>query len=210
MPCPGPVRDTDETGEHMVREAAVGDVERAADTLAAAFADYPFTRHTISADDHAARLREFQRLFLAEIGLPHGRVLVSEGLDAVAVWTTPDSGGAEAVMERLLPTFVELAGDRAAAYAAAEEEMGRHRPAEPVWFLGTVGVHPGSQGRGLGRSVVAAGLREADAAGVPAFLETSAYGNVGLYESLGFAVTAEYDLPDGGPRTWSMARPVGG
>jgi len=193
----------------MVREAAVGDVGRAADTLAAAFADYPFTRHTISADDHATRLREFQRLFLAEVGVPHGRVWVTGGLDAVAVWTTPDSGGAQAVMERLLPALVELAGDRAPAYAGAEEEMDRHRPTEPVWFLGTVGVHPDSRGRGLGRAVIAAGLREADAAGVPAFLETSAPRNVGLYESLGFGVTAEYDLPDGGPRTWSMLRPVG-
>ncbi|GHC77108.1 hypothetical protein GCM10007079_14040 [Nocardiopsis terrae] len=185
-------------------------MDGAADTLAAAFRDYPFTRHTISADDHLARLREFQRLFLAEIGLPHGRVWVSDGLDAVAVWSTPDSGGAESVMADLLPTLVQLAGDRADAYASAEEAMERHRPTGPVWFLGTVGVRPGSRGRGLGRGVVSAGLREADAAGVPSFLETSAPENVGLYESLGFRATAEYDLPDGGPRTWSMLRPAGG
>lgn len=194
----------------VIREASAEDVAGAADTLTEAFRDYPFTRHTISADDHLVRLREFQRIFLAEIGLPHGRVWVSESLDAVAVWSTPDSGGAEEVMAELLPTLVNLAGDRADAYASAEGAMEQHRPAEPVWFLGTVGVRPGAQGRGLGRAVVGAGLREADAAGVPAFLETSAPGNVRLYESLGFRATAEYDLPDGGPHTWSMRRPVGG
>lgn len=196
--------------EHVIREARAEDVAGAADTLTEAFRDYPFTRHTISADDHLARLREFQRIFLAEIGLPHGRVWVSEGLDAVAVWSTPESGGAEAVMAELLPTLVNLAGDRADAYASAEGAMEGHRPAEPAWFLGTVGVRPESQGRGLGRAVVGAGLREADAAGVSAFLETSSPGNVRLYESLGFRVTAEYDLPDSGPRTWSMHRPTGG
>lgn len=194
----------------MIREATVADVEGAADTLAEAFADYPFTRHTITADDHLARLREFQRIFLAEVGLPHGRVHVSDDLAAVAVWSTPDSGGADVTLERLLPTLIELAGDRADAYASAEATMERHRPTGPVWFLGTVGVRPDAQGRGLGREVVRAGLREADAGGVPAFLETSTRGNVRLYESLGFTVDAEYDLPDGGPRTWAMSRPAGG
>ncbi|WP_285730029.1 GNAT family N-acetyltransferase [Nocardiopsis sp. ATB16-24] len=194
----------------MIREATTDDVEGAADTLAAAFADYPLTRHVISADDHGKRLREFQRIFLAEIGLPHGRVWVSDGLDAVAVWSTPDSGGADEVMDGLLPRLVELAGDRAPAYARAEAVMAVHRPDAPVWFLGTVGVRPEAMGRGLGRRVIDAGLREADAQGFPAFLETSAERNVRLYESLGFRVTAEYDLPCDGPRTWSMLRSVGG
>ncbi len=194
----------------MIREATPDDVEGAADTLAAAFADYPFTRHVISADDHGKRLREFQRIFLAEIGLPHGRVWVSDGLDAVAVWSVPDSGGADERMRELLPRLVELAGDRAPVYAGAEAVMAPHRPDSPVWFLGTVGVRAESRGRGLGRRVIEAGLREADAQGVPAFLETSAEHNVRLYESLGFRVTAEYDLPGDGPHTWAMLRPVGG
>ncbi|WP_017571309.1 GNAT family N-acetyltransferase [Nocardiopsis halotolerans] len=197
----------------MIREATADDVEGAADTLAAAFEDYPFTRHTISADDHMVRLRRFQRIFLAEIGLPYGRVWVSDDLRAVSVWTVPGADseeGAARTMEALLPRLVELAGDRAPAYASAEAAMEPHRPEGPVWFLGTVGVDPGSRGRGLGRAVIGAGLREADAAGVPAFLETSTEDNVGLYRSLGFRVTAEYELPGGGPRTWSMLRPVGG
>lgn len=194
----------------MIREATAEDVERAADTLTAAFEHYPFTRHTIAAADHLRRLREFQRLFLTEVGLPHGRVWLSDDAAAVAVWSTPDSGQAAAAMEALLPTFIDLAGDRADASAEAQQLMGEHRPSEPVWFLGTVGVHPEAQGRGLGRKVISTGLREADAAAVPAFLETSAERNVSLYESLGFRATADYELPAGGPHTWSMFRPVGG
>lgn len=189
----------------MIREATAEDVENAADTLTAAFVDYPFTRHTIAADGHEVRLREFQHLFLAEVGLPHGRVWVSDDLDAVAVWSTPD-GDAGPTLERLLPRMVEIAGDRAQAHAAAEATMAPHRPLEPAWFLGTVGVRPSAQGRGLGRAVIEPGLAAADADGVPAFLETSTEANVRVYEALGFEITAEYDLPDGGPRTWAMLR----
>lgn len=189
----------------MIREATANDVEGATGTLTAAFADYPFTRHTIGADDHEGRLREFQRLFLAEVGLPHGRVWVSDDLAAVAVWSTPD-GGAGPTMERLLPRMAELAGDRADAYASAEATMQPHRPRKPAWFLGTIGVLPSMQGRGLGRAVMEPGLAAAESAGLPAFLETSTEANVRVYEALGFEVTAEYDLPDGGPRTWAMLR----
>lgn len=189
----------------MIREATAEDVENAADTLTSAFVDYPFTRHTIDADGHEVRLREFQRLFLAEVGLPHGRVWVSDDLDAVAVWSTPD-GEAGPTLERLLPRMVEIAGDRARAHASAEAAMEPHRPQGPAWFLGTVGVRPSAQGRGLGRAVIEPGLAAADAEGVPAFLETSTEANVRVYKALGFEITAEYDLPDGGPRTWAMLR----
>lgn len=189
----------------MIREATTADVEPAADTLAAAFADYAFTRHTIAADRHLERLREFQRIFLAEIGIPHGRVWVSEDLRAVAVWSTP-AGDATATLEALLPSLIDLAGERAEAYASAEAAMTVHRPTTPVWFLGTVGVAPSSQGRGLGRAVITPGLDAAAAEGTSAFLETSDRRNVRFYESLGFHVNAEYVLPDAGPRTWAMTR----
>jgi len=189
----------------LIREATATDVEPAADTLTAAFADYAFTRHTISADRHLERLREFQRIFLTEIGIPHGRVWVSKDLRAVAVWSTP-AGDATATLQALLPRLIELAGDRAEAYASAEATMATHRPTTPTWFLGPVGVDPSAQGRGLGRAVLAPGLESAEAEGTPAFLETSDRRNVHLYRSLGFGVDAEYVLPDGGPHTWAMTR----
>jgi hypothetical protein len=40
--------------DHDVREAVPSGPDAATDTLAAAFADYPLSRHTISADEPAA------------------------------------------------------------------------------------------------------------------------------------------------------------
>lgn len=188
-----------------VRPATRADLPRATRTLARAFADYPFTRHVVAADDHVRRIAEFQELFLDRIGLDHGRVWVADEGDAVAVWTTPETA-ADAVFAELAPRLAELAGDRAQAYAAAEEALAPYRPQEPAWFLGTVGVDPARQGRGLGRAVLAPGIEAAERAGVLAYLETADAGNVAFYQRLGFEVSAELELPDGGPLTWAMTR----
>ncbi|MFD0903860.1 GNAT family N-acetyltransferase [Actinomadura sediminis] len=188
-----------------VRPATREDVPAAVRTLSRAFADYAFTRHVIAADRHEERVREFQDLLLRRVGMEYGRVWVSDDVRAVAVWTTPDADPAPAFAE-LGPRMAELAGDRAEAYAAAEAAVGPFRPAEPVWFLATVGVDPDAQGRGLGAAVVRPGVEAAERAGHPAFLETSSERNVKFYERLGFTTTAKVDLPDGGPRTWCMRR----
>lgn len=188
-----------------VRAATPADVPAAARTLGRAFADYPWTRHVTDARDHEQRVLATQELFLTHIGLPHGRVWVTDDCAAVAVWTTPETD-AGPVFAALAPRLAELAGDRAAAQEAAEAALAPHRPAEPVWFLGTVGVDPARQGSGLGRAVLAPGIAAAEAAGVPAFLETTGEHNRRFYERLGFRVVATVAIPDGGPTTLAMVR----
>ncbi|MGP3973954.1 GNAT family N-acetyltransferase [Streptomyces sp. 8N114] len=191
-----------------VRPAVPEDVPAALRTLTRAFADYAFTRHVVAADGHEERVARFQELFLTRIGIPYGRVWVADGGEAVAVWTTPDHDASPGFAE-IGPLLGELAGERAFAFESAERALEPHRPTGPAWFLATVGVDPAAQGGGLGSAVVRAGLEAADRAGQPAFLETSAERNVAFYQRLGFAVTAEVDLPDGGPRTWAMLRHPG-
>ncbi|MFJ2768701.1 GNAT family N-acetyltransferase [Streptomyces sp. NPDC087300] len=181
------------------------DVPTAVRTLARAFADYPFTRHVVDADGHEERVRRFQEIFLTRIGMVYGRVWVAGAGRAVAVWTTPerDPGPGFAAVG---PLIGELAGSRAAWFDAADRALRPLRPRRPVWFLATVGVDPDAQGQGLGRAVIRPGIEAADRAGYPAFLETSTERNVAFYERLGFAVTAEINLPGNGPRTWCMLR----
>lgn len=52
-------------------------------------------------------------------------------------------------------------------------------------------------------------MQATEQAGAPAFLETSAERNPGLYRQLGFEVTAEVAIPDSGPTTWCMLRRTG-
>ncbi|PJN27816.1 N-acetyltransferase [Kitasatospora sp. CB02891] len=188
-----------------VRPISDGDVPTAVDTLARAFADYPFTRHVIAADGHEERIRRYQELCLTRIGMVYGRVWVAEEGRAVAVWAVPGQDPSP-VLDELGPILGELSGDRMAASVAADEAMAPYRPREPGWFLETVATAPEVQGKGLGSAVLLPGIQEAGRAGCPAFLETSSEANVRFYERLGFRVTAEVRLPGGGPRTWCMRR----
>ncbi|CAD1481145.1 unnamed protein product, partial [Heterotrigona itama] len=191
-----------------VRLATRDDVPRAVRTLAAAFADYPATRHTVDPDRHIERVTELQELFLTRVGLDIGKVWVADDGAAVAVWTTPESVEAGAVFAEIGSRMAELSGSRLAAQQQMEGLLAPHRPKEPAWFLATVGVSPDHQGKGLGSAVVLPGVEAAERAGVPAFLETSAPRNLPFYERLGFTVTADVEVPEG-PRTWCMTRKPG-
>ncbi|MFJ8149677.1 GNAT family N-acetyltransferase [Streptomyces sp. NPDC096048] len=193
---------------HRVRQATHDDVPAAVGTLARAFADYPFTRHVVAADDHQERVRRFQELFLVRVAMVYGRAWVTDDCRAVAAWTTPERDPGPAFAE-VGPQVAELAGDRAVALESAERALAPHRPSGPVWFLATVGVDPRAQRAGLGTAVLRPGLEAAERAGFPVFLETSEAGNVRFYERLGFEVTAEVSLPDDGPLTWCMLREPG-
>lgn len=188
-----------------VRPITDADVPTAVDTLARAFADYPFTRHVIAADGHEERIRRCQELCLTRIGMVYGRVWVADGGRAVAVWAVPGQDPSPAFAE-LGPILGELSGDRAAMAAAADAAMAPYRPKEPGWFLETVATAPEAQGKGLGNAVLIPGIQEAERAGCPVFLETSSDANVRFYERLGFKVTADVHLPDDGPRTRCMRR----
>nr|WSS66694.1 GNAT family N-acetyltransferase [Streptomyces sp. NBC_01177] len=189
----------------VVRPITDADIPTSVDTLARAFADYPFTRHVIAAEGHEARVRHFQEVCLTRIGMVYGRVWVADEGRAVAVWATPDEDPSPAFAE-VGPVLGELTGDRQVAYESAEQAVAPYRPQEPAWFLNTVAVAPEAQGKGLGGAVLVPGIKEAGHAGYPAFLETSSERNVRFYERLGFRVTAAVTLPHGGPRTWCMRK----
>ncbi len=79
-------------------------------------------------------------------------------------------------------------------------------PHEPHWYVCILGVHPGAQGKGLGKRLMAAPLAWADRDGVPCYLETTNERNLGYYERLGFALRDTIDDPGGAPTIWTMRR----
>jgi ribosomal protein S18 acetylase RimI-like enzyme len=188
-----------------VREATTADVDAAVETLTRAFEDYPMTRAGLDPDDYLTRLSEYNRRFLTGIGLAHGRVWVTDDVTAVAIWMTPATP--PDAFAKHAEAFNELAGSRASIAAEYGQAMGIFRPRVPLWLLAILGVDPDHQRRGLGRAVVAAGLAAADREHFPAFLETQDPANITFYESLGFTVTAELELPHNGPMHYAMYRP---
>lgn len=57
-----------------------------------------------------------------------------------------------------------------------------HPRETPHYYLSLLGTDPARRGHGYGLSLLAANLRLVDAAGAPAYLETSNPANVTLYE----------------------------
>jgi GNAT superfamily N-acetyltransferase len=188
----------------QIRPAESGDAEPMVRTLVRAFEDYPMSRLAIDPDGYLTRLERYYRLFVTGIGLPHGKVWTSGDHSAVSVWTTPRTP--RDVFARIADEFHEIAGERALPMESVGQAMAILRPNEPLWILGMVGVAPDRQGQGLGRAVIAPGLACADAEGAATFLETQTARNVAFYESLGFDVLGEIDLPNDGPTHWAMRR----
>ncbi|MDO3403080.1 GNAT family N-acetyltransferase [Mycolicibacterium neoaurum] len=186
---------------HRIKRAAATDLEASAATLAAAFDSYPWTRWSIPQDGYAERLERLQRLYL-EFALQHGIVLVADEVRGVLALLPPDAPEPPPDFQQQV---ADLHGDRLEVLGQVDI------PAQPenAWNLATLGVHPDSQGRGLGGALVEAGLAAVstvDAAAGTA-LETSDERNVRLYERSGFTVTATTSIPDG-PVVYSMFRPA--
>lgn len=75
---------------------------------------------------------------------------------------------------------------------------------EPHWYLYVLGVDPTVQGQGIGSMLLQSGLERADAARLPAYLETMNPRNVPFYQKFGFSIVHEGEIPGSNVRMWSM------
>lgn len=80
----------------------------------------------------------------------------------------------------------------------------RNEVKEPTWILDILGVHPESQGKGIGSALVQHLLSCANRDKVPAYVITHKEKNIIFYEKNGFKfLNKMYSLP-GGPPTCSL------
>jgi len=196
------------TPRPAVRLAALDDAEPIADLLADAFLDYEWSRWAVPADDRRERLRGLHLLYAGLVGAEVGSTWVTDDISSVAAWVIP--GGpriSDALRTRLHEESAALFGDRLEAVDALDAETSALRPAEPHWYLATVGTRPDRRREGLASLVIRAGLAACDGAGLPAAVETSNDANCRLYERLGFQAVGDRIAPDGGLRVWVMVRP---
>lgn len=180
-----------------IREATTADIPAAAATLAAAFAEYPWTRWSIPSEGYESRLRELQAVYLAH-ALEHGTVLVSEDVSGVIAVLPP---GCPEPTEDKQSRVAELMGDKLMMV------FGTELPARlpDSWDLATIGVHPEHAGKGLGSALLLEALSRIAASEHPRVsLETSAASNVALYKRHGFTVTHHTQIADG-PEVHTMA-----
>ena len=178
-----------------------------ASTFGRAFVNEPMMLWPMGlAGDVAAPLTSCFRYFL-EVALGLGVVWeVADGSGA-AVWVLPSQmhswEAADPWNQARIGALTDDGGRRYDEFWAWVESR---TPDEPLSLLDSIAVEPACQGRGLGAALIAAGLTQAAAAGVPAFLSTGTRRNVDVYARSGFRVVDEADAPGGGPHIWFMRR----
>jgi GNAT superfamily N-acetyltransferase len=159
-----------------------------------------------------ARLRRVFATIMRTQALRHRAVEVACAGDEIAgggIWLPPGQW-LPAVPAQLLslPAYTYAFGRRFRAAGALAQALARVHPGEPHWYLNTIGVDPGHQGRGVAGTLLRSRLRRCDQAGQPAYLESSKPANVPLYRHFGFGPAQTPPLPDGAPVITAMWRPA--
>jgi ribosomal protein S18 acetylase RimI-like enzyme len=179
-----------------VRLLGLPDVRAAGALLAASHAGYPAFR-VLFPDPRTRRcvLVPFQTGAVRDT-VRYGRVFgaFADGkLVAVAVWQPPGrfplSAARKARMTPALLRTAVAAPLRYPRFARTGTSLERAFPAEPAWYLQTLGVHPDAQRQGAGRALLAAGLALVDAECARCYLTTSDPANVEYYRRYGFELT---------------------
>ncbi len=186
------------------------DVATVVETVALAFATDPVWGIALAAPDGST---EHHRRFWA----PFVRAAVGYS----TAWMTPDAG---AVAIWIPPGAAELPGDLegeveavatetlpAASVVALHELWERfetsHPQDHPHAYLSLLATHPSQRGRGIGQQLLAANLRNWDAQGLPAYLESTNDANLHRYERAGFRAVGGFDAVLDDARITTMWRP---
>jgi ribosomal protein S18 acetylase RimI-like enzyme len=90
-------------------------------------------------------------------------------------------------------------------WAEVFDALAAHHPILPHWYLGTLGVDPARQRRGLGRALLEGWLQRVDEDLRGAWLETDRPENIAFYERAGFELAGEVRVLD--VPVWLMSRP---
>jgi GNAT superfamily N-acetyltransferase len=194
------------------RLATLDDLDLLARVAAAGFYDDPVMRWVLP--DDGRRLGQLAIMFrgLAEDTLPDRGVVHLAADASAAFWRRPDFEHGRMASDRLEDsgdTAPEGRGpfdpDEVARLEVLGDAMRTAHPREPHWYLNVVATVPTHQGRGLGATVLRPVLEEADALGMPCYLESTNPRNRTLYYRQGFVDMGELPL-DGGPTMLQMWR----
>lgn len=198
------------TAQVQVTRAAPGDQDAVGRALGAAFADDPVFRWLIPPD--APRREERLVAFYTSMARSYLRrdkhvFVAGDGVGA-ALWSAPGSW--------VLPMSEVLRESRAAFFSfrrntpralRCQLQIESKHPKEPQhWYLGYLGVMPTHQGQGYGAALLREVTEQADAAGIPAYLESSNERNLTLYKRHGFVVVEKFPILGRGPIVWRMWR----
>lgn len=191
--------------------ATAAELGAVTDVLTAAFADDPVQQWLFApaADPDTGRRALFEIFVQDYFWLGHLHVVADRsGVAGAALWAPPDRNPLQGErLEDLLAALGPHLGEETVPRLAELGRAAEHRPAEPHFYLGIVGVDPARQSAGYGSALLAPTLAECDRTGAVAHLESSNERNVAFYERWGFRIVHVIRCGGDGPPLTIMTRP---
>lgn len=147
---------------------------------------------------------------IIRMGRRLGAVYIAEGGAGAAVWIAP--GNTDMPTATILragfwkiPFKIGLRG-MIRFNNVSSLTLRAHKEAVPGphWYLAFIGVSPESQRGGIGAALVRRGIADADAAGLPCYLETATERGRAFFSKQGFEVV--YQAPIGDDTIYAMVR----
>ncbi|NND00012.1 MAG: GNAT family N-acetyltransferase [Gammaproteobacteria bacterium] len=192
---------------HDIRKSDDSDIKQVCDILGNAFTDDPVLTWM------SGQPQIYSALFRSEaeaLYKHHGHVYINREQTGAAMWLPPGVSAETPFHWRLFHIVWLLFTTSGTRYLkrsmALEKTFADKHPKYPHFYLFAIGATLGNQGRGIGSALLKAGLSACDAAGMPAYLESSNEANNALYERHGFKTIEVITLPDEGPAVWMMQR----
>jgi GNAT superfamily N-acetyltransferase len=154
-------------------------------------------------DAHRTALGRYMAYAMGEAERTGRVVLTADPAAGAALWLLPRSADVEAREHAAKHAFLrDLLGPRGypnyARIAGFMHERARKVIPGDAWYLSILGVRTDAQGQGIGRRLIAPTIAEADAAGVPGWLETFTTAAARFYERVGFRLVGWHDEPTTG------------
>ena len=192
----------------QVRKATAEDLPALSETMALAFYGDPVWGWAFP--DPERRLEQHRAVWgqLLEAGLERDSVWLADDGASAALWVPP--GEPELMPERearVKALVEEMVGESSSRTLDTMERFSAAHPeGEPHHYLSLLATHPDHRGKGLGMELLAENLRQIDAEGVPAFLESTNPANDSRYEGAGFRKSGSFELGEDGPSVTQMWR----
>ena len=189
--------------------------QTAAAVLGQAFAKDAFMAYVFP--DAETRIQKLTQTFLPviRISLHHGSVEITPGNGGVLAWAPAKVfSGPLKILELFrsgmvwLPASIGLsAAQRLIAHDRTCEAALIHHAPKDFAYIWAVGVCPNQAGKGLGKQMIQAALRDMRQQGYKAcWLRTENPDNVGLYEYLGFQLVHIETPVSSGMQSWLMVQ----
>lgn len=198
--------------DQSARLLSLNHLRQVTEMMTAAFMNDPLWVYLVpDADKRQETLPRFYRVFF-NMWLSNRQTFgVGDPLEGLAVWSYPDQKAEffQLVGPGFLKQFfspVIMSFVRARNIFAQYEKMQKKYATVPHYYLNTIAVLPGSQGKGLASHLIRPILLQADQESFGIYTETMTPENVNLFEHYGFVCQEDFRVPNTDLTIWSFYR----